>query len=76
MRIECVEAALAELDVLDQGAVEGFVPYHVVRADLLRRLSRTDDARQAYARALDIGVPDAERLWIEDRLSGMAGNAG
>jgi RNA polymerase sigma-70 factor, ECF subfamily len=63
------ELALAEIDSLNRAEVNGFVPYHVVRADLLRRLARKAEARAAYARALELGVPRAERLWIEDRLA-------
>ncbi len=63
------EPALAEIDALDRAEVNGFVPYYVVRADLLRRLGRTAEARAAYAKALELGVPRAERLWIEDRLA-------
>jgi RNA polymerase sigma-70 factor (ECF subfamily) len=53
---------LDELLQLDPTLVGGHVPYHVVRADLLRRLGRSLEARQAYRRALELGVGDAERL--------------
>lgn len=65
-------AAFAEIESLDRSEVEGFVPFHVVRADLLRRLARNAEARAEYARALEIGVPVAERLWIEDRLATLS----
>jgi RNA polymerase sigma-70 factor (ECF subfamily) len=63
------EAALAEIEALDRSEVTEFVPYHVVRADLLRRLARQAEARAEYVKALELGVPRAERLWIEDRLA-------
>lgn len=62
---------LDDLLRLDPTLVEGHVPYHVVRADLLRRTGRLSEARQAYERALALGVGDAERLWIEDRLNAI-----
>ena len=65
---------LDDLLQLDPTLVEGHVPYHVVRADLLRRSGRPIEARQAYRRALEIGVGDAERLWIEDRLAALPGS--
>jgi RNA polymerase sigma-70 factor, ECF subfamily len=66
------EAALAEIEALDRSEVNEFVPYHVVRADLLRRLARHSEARAEYAKALELGVPRAERLWIEDHLATLA----
>ncbi len=48
------ETALAEIDVLDAAALRNFPPYHAVRADLLRRLRRSKDARTAYDAALDL----------------------
>ncbi|GAC1352794.1 MAG: RNA polymerase sigma factor [Polyangiales bacterium] len=70
------QAALAEIEALDRSLVNEFVPYHVVRADLLRRLSRLSEARAGYANALALGVPQAEQLWIEDRLASLAETAG
>ena len=42
---------------------------HATRAELLRRLERTDDARAAYARALELVHSDAEREFLEERLA-------
>ena len=39
------------------------------RAELLRRLGRTDDARGAYERALELVHSDAERRFLERRLA-------
>ena len=42
--------------------------WHAARADLLRRLGRLDEAKRAYAAALDLTVQEAERRFIERRL--------
>jgi RNA polymerase sigma-70 factor (ECF subfamily) len=43
------------------------------RADLLRRLGRTAEARDAYRTALDLGPPPAERESLTARLSELTG---
>ena len=45
------EAALAIVDGLD---LDGYHYLHATRAELLRRLDRTDEARAAYERALEL----------------------
>lgn len=65
------EAALAEVEALDSDALKRFAPYHALRADLLRRLRRVDEARAAYAAVLSLGPPPAERLWLERRVAGL-----
>jgi RNA polymerase sigma-70 factor (ECF subfamily) len=42
--------------------------FHSARADLLRRLDRTDEARDAYARALELARTAPERAFLERRL--------
>jgi RNA polymerase sigma-70 factor (ECF subfamily) len=69
--VEGVEAALAEVDALDAEALENFLSFHAVRADLLRRLGRVEEAREAYARALELAPADAERLWLESRAANL-----
>ena len=56
--------ALAERLELDQ-----YHYLHATRAELLRRLDRTDDARAAYRRALELVHSDAERRFLEERLA-------
>ena len=63
-----VPAALHELEVLDAPALASFLPYHAARADLLRRTGRAEDARAAYAVALALDPPPAERMWLERRM--------
>ena len=45
--------------------------FHSARADLLRRAGRTDDAADAYRRALDLTTNDAERRFLERRLTAL-----
>ena len=63
-----VEAALSLLDQLD---LDNYHHLHAARADLLRRLGRDEEARAAYARALELVHSDAERAFLEDRLAGL-----
>jgi len=60
------EAALALVDGLE---LDQYRHLHSTRAELLRRLDRADEARSAYARALDLGPSDAERRFLERRLA-------
>jgi RNA polymerase sigma-70 factor, ECF subfamily len=63
------EAGLAEIDRID--GLDGYLHFHSARADLLRRLGRTDEARAAYERALALEPNDAERRFLETRLSSV-----
>jgi RNA polymerase sigma-70 factor (ECF subfamily) len=57
-------AALAELEALDAARLAGFQPLHAVRADLLARLGRWEEALEAYDQALALGPAEAERRWL------------
>jgi RNA polymerase sigma-70 factor (ECF subfamily) len=61
-----VEAALALVESLELG---DYHYLHATRAELLRRLDRTEDARAAYDRALELVHSDAERRFLEQRLA-------
>ncbi|HYR08893.1 MAG TPA: tetratricopeptide repeat protein, partial [Longimicrobium sp.] len=41
---------------------------HSARADLLRRLGRTAEAREAYERALTLARQEPERRFLERRM--------
>jgi hypothetical protein len=58
--------ALALVDELDLGDHHRL---HVVRADLLRRLDRREEAAAALRRALAGAGNDVERAYLERRLS-------
>ncbi|MCR6656454.1 MAG: hypothetical protein NVV63_11725 [Opitutus sp.] len=63
------QAGLTQIDaLLDAGALIGFRYAHAVRADLLRRLGRVSEAREAYVAALELTQQAAERRFIEKRL--------
>jgi RNA polymerase sigma-70 factor (ECF subfamily) len=57
-------AALAQVDELDLGAYHLF---HSIRAELLQRLGRKDEASQAYDRAIALAQNSAEREFLERR---------
>jgi len=57
------------LDILDGVALEDYHYLHSTRGELLRRLGRPDDARDAYRRALALVHDDAERRLLERRLA-------
>jgi RNA polymerase sigma-70 factor, ECF subfamily len=61
------ETGLAAIDEIE--GLDGYLHFHSARADLLRRLGRTDEARAAYERALELGPNEAERRFLEGRLS-------
>lgn len=59
------EKALAELESLD---LDRYHLYHATRAELLRDLSRGDEAREADQRALELTANPAEQALLEQRL--------
>jgi RNA polymerase sigma-70 factor (ECF subfamily) len=63
-------AGLAIADGLD---LDDYRYLHSTRGELLRRLGRTDDARAAYRRALELVQGDAERRLLERRLAELDG---
>jgi RNA polymerase sigma-70 factor (ECF subfamily) len=66
-------AGLALVDaLLDRGQLASYHLAHAARADLLRRLGRTAEARAAYRRALDLAGQEPERRFIRRRLEELA----
>jgi RNA polymerase sigma-70 factor (ECF subfamily) len=61
------EIALAEVDELAE-ALGGYHLFHATRAELLRALGRTADARAADGRALELTENPAERALLTKRL--------
>ena len=59
------EAGLALVDHLE---LDDYLYLHSTRGELLRRLDRTDEARAAYLRALELVHDDAERRLLERRV--------
>jgi RNA polymerase sigma-70 factor (ECF subfamily) len=63
-------AALDDIDVLEQdGRLAGYHYLPAVRADLLRRLGRLDEAATAYRAALELADNEAERAFLAGRLA-------
>ena len=66
-------AGLALVDaLLAQGDLADYHLAHAARADLCRRLGRTQEARDAYAQALGLTQQGPERRFLEQRLAALA----
>jgi RNA polymerase sigma-70 factor, ECF subfamily len=63
-------AGLALVDELDLG---GHHVFHAVRADLLRRLGRGDEAAEAYGSAIDLAGNESERAFLQRRRDALTG---
>jgi RNA polymerase sigma-70 factor (ECF subfamily) len=61
-------AGLAVIEPL-AGPLDGYLPFHASRADLLRRLGRDDEAHGAYCRALALAPNGAERRYLSGRVA-------
>jgi RNA polymerase sigma-70 factor (ECF subfamily) len=51
--------------------LDGYQPFWSARGDLLRRAGRTDEAREAYDRALELTTNPVERRFLERRLADL-----
>ncbi len=66
-------AGLALIDgILARGDLAEYQPAHAARADLCRRLGRTDEARRSYRRALELTRQGPVRRFLERRLAELA----
>jgi RNA polymerase sigma-70 factor, ECF subfamily len=65
------EVALAAIDRLED-ALAGYHAYHAARADLLRRLGRSDESRAAYDRAIGLAGNTAETAYLTRRRDQLA----
>jgi RNA polymerase sigma-70 factor, ECF subfamily len=61
---------LAVVDSIE--GLDAYYLYHSTRADLLRRLSRADEAARAYRRAIELATNPVERAYLERRLTEVA----
>jgi RNA polymerase sigma-70 factor, ECF subfamily len=59
----------AGLEILDRLALDDYRYLHSARGELLRRLGRAEEAREAYRRALAMADDAAERRLLERRLA-------
>jgi RNA polymerase sigma-70 factor (ECF subfamily) len=63
------ERGLAMIDAIE--GLDGYHLLHSARADLLRRLGRTDEARAAYDRALELAANPVEREFLVGRRDAL-----
>ncbi|HEX2825179.1 MAG TPA: RNA polymerase sigma factor [Burkholderiales bacterium] len=57
--------------LLEQGELDGYHLAHSARADLCRRLGKTEDARASYRRALELTRLAPERQFLQGRLQSL-----
>jgi RNA polymerase sigma-70 factor, ECF subfamily len=62
-----VSGAAEGLELVDRLDLNGFYLFHAIRADLLRRLDRTAEAREAYDAAISCAENAAERDFLLSR---------
>jgi RNA polymerase sigma-70 factor (ECF subfamily) len=68
-----IEGPEAGLRIVDRLGLDDFRYLHSTRGELLRRLGRTDEARDAYRRARELTDDGSERRLLERRLTELAG---
>ncbi|MGH3051166.1 MAG: RNA polymerase sigma factor [Gaiellaceae bacterium] len=71
-----VDGPEAGLRIIDHLGLADFRYLHSTRADLLRRLGRTEAARDAYRQALALTADGAERRFVQRRLTELGPTAG
>src|SRR5215469_7320842 len=63
------EAGLTHIDaVLENGELANYYLAHSARADMYRRLGRTDEARASYEKALALTQQEPERQFLQERI--------
>jgi RNA polymerase sigma-70 factor, ECF subfamily len=70
--IDGPQVALAEVDGLP---LEGYHAFHVARADLLRRLGRSQESRAAYDQAIELAGNTAEKAYLIRRRDQLGGSS-
>ena len=73
--VEGAEVALALVDALARDLDRSYV-FHAVRADLLERLEREEEATAAYDAAISRTENGAARAFLQDRREAPSGHAG
>ena len=71
--VAVAEAGMPEraLEIVDSLELGDYRYLASTRAELLRRLGRSDEARAAFAHALRLATTDAERRFLARRLAGL-----
>jgi RNA polymerase sigma-70 factor (ECF subfamily) len=63
------EAGLAHVDaLLEHGELANYYLAHSARADMYRRLGRTDEARSSYEKALALTQQEPEKQFLQKRI--------
>lgn len=71
-----VHGPAAALAIVQELGLEGYHPFHAVRADLLRRLSYPDEAATEYAAAIRYTQSPAEQAFLRARGADLSSRAG
>jgi RNA polymerase sigma-70 factor, ECF subfamily len=58
-------------DAIAGGGLDAYYLAHSARADMCRRLGRTDEARASYQRALELSRLEPERRFLQARLDAL-----
>jgi predicted RNA polymerase sigma factor len=67
------ETALAEVEKLERdGCLSGYQYLPAIKADLLSRIGRSDEAAEVYSRALDLAANEAERAFLAEQIADHA----
>jgi RNA polymerase sigma-70 factor (ECF subfamily) len=69
-----VHGPAAALDLVDQLSLDRYHLFHATRADLLRRLGRTEEAAAAYDAAVAHAANEAERSFLQQRRDSLGGH--
>jgi RNA polymerase sigma-70 factor (ECF subfamily) len=63
------DAGLTHIDaLLEEGELANYYLAHSARAEMCRRLGRTDEARSSYERALALTEQEPERQFLQERI--------
>jgi RNA polymerase sigma-70 factor (ECF subfamily) len=73
-KVEGAEKGLFALKALDASQLAKSRPFCVAHADILTQLGRLDEAETAYAKALELDPPRAERLFLERKRASLWSN--
>jgi predicted RNA polymerase sigma factor len=65
------EAGLTQLDELAAADIQSYQPFWAVRADLLAKLDKPDEARAAYARAIGLSQSPAIKNYLTGRMESL-----
>jgi RNA polymerase sigma factor (sigma-70 family) len=63
---------IGALEMIEALNLDGYQYLHSTRAELLRRVGRTAEARAAFERALELARSDPERRFLERRLAELS----